>query len=296
MLDSEPVMQLLLNHAEAAQLGERYHEEYVHGTPYPHIKLDNFLDADVLDSVLRDLQSLPQAENAFDRSQERKKYSYNPDTLPEHTRNLFRFFNSRPFVSFLEKLTGIDGLIVDPMFLGGGIHEVKTGGHLDIHADFNKHPMLKVERRINVLIYLNKDWKPEYGGQFEIWDKGMTARAKSFDPIFNRCVVFNTDSTSFHGNPNPVAHEAGKSRFSIALYYYTATWDGTRRDHTTQFKVRPQTQDRFDWKIRRMEIIKDLTPPFVFHLTADGLLRSLLPPVIIRHIKKLLVAMGWKKR
>jgi len=245
----------------AAEIGASFHEQYGAGDPYPYICLDNFLNPQILYSVLKDLSVMPEPEASHNRAQERLKSSFNPEELPETTRNLFRFFNSRPFLSFLSGLTGIKGLIPDPMFLGGGIHEVKNGGHLDIHADFNLHKPMRVQRRINVLIYLNEDWRPEYGGQFEIWDNNMETCLKSFVPLFNRCVVFNTTSTSLHGNPNPVNHPHHVSRRSIALYYYTATWDGTQREHTTQFKARPGTADRMDWKVKVREVIADLTPP-----------------------------------
>ncbi|HWA98007.1 MAG TPA: 2OG-Fe(II) oxygenase [Pirellulales bacterium] len=259
-------LDLASNTQEASAYGDALHGEYVSAIPFHHIVIDNFLNPEILDRVISDIQSLPEAAESFARSQERLKSSYDPELLPEYTRNLFRFFNSRPFVVFLEKMTGIPGLITDPLYTGGGIHEIKTGGHLDIHADFNYHAGMKVERRLNALIYLNKDWKPEYGGQFEIWDKNMSQRAKSLDPIFNRCVVFSTDSESYHGNPNVVAHERGLSRFSIALYYYTATWDGTRRKHLTQFKQRPNTNDTFDWTTRTRELLRDITPPFALRL------------------------------
>jgi hypothetical protein len=252
---------------EASELGASFHTQYNSGTPYPYICLDNFLNRSILHSVLKDLSIVPKQEASYDRPQERLKSSVNPEELPENTRNLFRFFNSRPFLSFLSSMTGIKGLIPDPMFLGGGIHEVKNGGHLDIHADFNLHKPMKVQRRINVLIYLNEDWQDEYGGQFEIWDNEMQNCLRSFAPIFNRCVVFNTTSTSLHGNPNPVKHPQGIARRSIALYYYTATWDGTQREHTTQFKARPGTNDKVDWTIKKEELINDLFPPIVIRAT-----------------------------
>lgn len=256
---------------DVAKLGAAFREQYDAGAPYPHICFDNFLNPQILHSVLHDLSVMPEPAASHDRAQERLKSSFNPDELPETTRNLFRFFNSRPFLSFLSSLTGIKGLIPDPMFLGGGVHEVRNGGHLDIHADFNLHKPMKVQRRINVLIYLNEDWQPEYGGQFEIWDNNMDKCLSSFVPIFNRCVVFNTTSTSFHGNPNPVNNPFNVARRSIALYYYTATWDGTQREHTTQFKPRPGTIDKVDWAIKKQELIDDL-----------------LPPIAVRAVKKLL--------
>jgi len=62
------------------------------------------------------------------------------------------------------QLTGIDALVPDPHFEGGGLHQIEPGGHLKVHADFNRHPRTGLARRLNALIYLNRDWKPEYGG------------------------------------------------------------------------------------------------------------------------------------
>jgi hypothetical protein len=83
-------------------------------------------------------------------------------------------------------------------------------------------------------------------------------------PEFNRCVIFNTTSESWHGNPEPVNHPAGVTRKSIALYYYTSTWSDVKRDHTTQFKVRPGSEDKRDWRVARNELIADLLPPLLY--------------------------------
>lgn len=245
----------------ARKVGEDYAETYQAATPYNHICIDDFLPESVLDRLLQDLESLPEAESNFDRAQEKLKSSYNPDRLPTYSRNLFYAFNARPFIQFLEAMTGIDGLLPDPYFIGAGIHKTLNGGHLDIHADFNLHRKLNVERRLNVLIYLNKGWKPEFGGSFEVWDKKMSHREASFAPVFNRMVCFSTASDTFHGNPEPVNHPEGDPRLSIALYYYTATWDATRKSHTTLFKPRPGTEDKVDWRVATQAIIEDFMPP-----------------------------------
>jgi hypothetical protein len=259
---------------QMASLGSSVQESYQSAQPFPYIAIDNFLPGELLEGVISDLASLPRSENSFDRSQERLKSSYPPNELPERTRNLFWFLNSRPFLAFLENMTGIRGLMGDPYYVGGGIHEVKTGGHLDIHADFNHLSKLNLERRLNLLIYLNHEWQADYGGQFEIWDKEMKHRVKDFEPLFNRCVVFNTSSDSYHGNPNTVQHPQNRSRFSMALYYYTATWDGTQRQHTTHFKARPGSKDQQDWEVRLSEAIEDLTPPVLFRLGKKVIHRS----------------------
>lgn len=241
--------------------GDEFRAQYTTAKPFPHIVLDDFLPANLADLCVQEFPKRPAADTGYARHQENKKAEFKPEVLSPALRTLFYSFNSLPFIGFLENLTGIKGLIPDPYFTGAGFHEVANGGHLNIHADFNHHALLDLERRINVLIYLNRDWKEEYGGCFEIWDRTMTRRSSRVVPLFNRCVIFNTSSTSFHGNPEPVNHPTGVSRRAIALYYYTSTWDKSRREHSTQFKVRPNSIDRFDFSVRLQEIANEFTPP-----------------------------------
>lgn len=251
--------------AESAKIaGKNAAESYRSKQPYPYGGFDDFLPAEVLERVLAELQTLPEAETSFNRPQEKLKTSYVPERLPAYTRNLFYVLNSRPFVQFLEGMTGIKGLIPDPYFAGGGVHVVGNGGHLDIHADFNHNAILNLERRLNVLIYLNKDWEEAFGGSFEIWNNDMTQMVESFVPRFNRMVCFNTGSSTWHGNPTPVNHPEGRPRMSLALYYYTATWDGTKRSHTTLFRPRPGSIDQADHETRRNEILQDIVPPIMY--------------------------------
>ena len=255
---------LLMNTDTAKSSGASYAEEYQSGQPYNHICIDNFLPEKVIEGIRKDLKQLPEAEDSFNRAQENLKSSYIPERLPDFTKNLFYALNSRAFILFLEEMTGIKGLIPDPYFMGAGIHKTLNGVHLDIHADFNVHPHMRVERRLNVLIYLNSDWEADYGGSFEIWDKEMSTKMASFVPIENRMVCFSTDSDTFHGNPEPVNHPDGTPRQSIALYYYTATWDASRKEHSTLFKPRPGSSDTSENRARRHAILQETLPPFLF--------------------------------
>ena len=255
---------LSLRSSAAKEVGTQHAADYSSRAPYPHGSFDNFLPEEILERVLKELSQLPEAESSFSRAQEKLKSAYSPERLPPYTRNLFYALNSRPFLSFLEELTGIEGLIPDPYFIGGGVHITQNGGHLDIHADFNHHGKLNLERRLNVLIYLNKDWKPEWGGEFEIWNPDMTEKVKSFTPVFNRMVCFNTRSDTWHGNPEPVNHPDGEPRMSLALYYYTATWSELRKSHTTLFKPRPGTIDKVDRQVARHSFLQDILPPVVY--------------------------------
>ena len=246
-------------------LGKELEAAYNAASPFPHIVIDDFLPPEILDSVLDCCAELAQDEESisFDRDQERFKTSYQPDRLPDDVRRLFYSFNSKPFIKLVENITGIKGLIPDPYFLGAGIHEIRQGGHLSVHADFNHHKPMNLERRINVLIYLNKNWKSEFGGGLELWNEAMTVREHDIVPVFNRCVIFNTTQNSMHGNPQPISHPDGVSRKSIALYYYTSTWTNQKRSRTTQFKVRKNSTDRPDWRVKTQEFVSEVLPPFI---------------------------------
>ena len=181
-------------------------------------------------------------------------------------------------------------MIPDPYFSGGaGLHEIANGGHMNIHVDFNHHAPMDLEHRLNVLIYLNRDWKEEYGGCFELWDSAMSQCKLRVVPLFNRCVIFNSSATSFQGNPEPIKHPMGASRRSLALYYYTATWDGSRAKRLSQFKARPHSADQFDVRNRLYEFANDLTPPIAREVSfPDAAPLKWLPPGIDKEPGKLI--------
>lgn len=244
--------------------GLELRERYNGAEPFAHVVIDEFLPRPIIDLCIAEFDvSRSEEQTVFDRSQERAKRQFSPEHLSPAPRAVFYSFNARPFIKVLENIIGIEGLIPDPYFLGGGLHEISTGGYLSMHTDFNHHRLMDLERRINVLIYLNDGWREDYGGQLELWDRGMKACIRSVLPEANRCVIFNTTRYSNHGNPNPVLHPEGRSRKSIALYYYTATWDDAQRAHTTRFRARPGTADASDWQLRRRELADDLLPPIV---------------------------------
>jgi hypothetical protein len=251
--------------AALKEKGRELNAQYLSADPFPHIVIDNFCSPEMLELCLEHFPAAPDPDSkVYARDQERFKTSYNPDYLPGQLRSFFYSMNSRPFVRFLENLTGIKGLIPDPFFLGGGFHQTTQGGHLSVHADFNYHKPLGIERRLNILIYLNHYWKEEYGGALELWDAAMGQCVKKVAPVFNRCVIFSTSGKSHHGHPDPINHPENKPRRSIALYYYTATWDPSSVKRTTQFKRRPQTGDATDWRVKIEQVAEDFLPPIIW--------------------------------
>ena len=216
------------------------HEQYASADPFPHIVLDDLFDANALDRVLAEFPQPDQTRwMRFDSPTEKKLgYYHEHSTISPAVRAFLDAMNGFEMLLFLEALTGIDGLIPDPYFGGGGLHQIESGGFLKIHADFNVHPKLKLDRRINMLIYLNRDWREEWGGHLELWNASMTERRQNIAPVFNRTVIFSTTDTSYHGHPHPLTTPAGVTRKSVSLYYYTAGRPEEERSapHDTLFK------------------------------------------------------------
>jgi Rps23 Pro-64 3,4-dihydroxylase Tpa1-like proline 4-hydroxylase len=225
-----------------AELALSSAERYQRGDPFPSIHFDDFLPQDVADAVWREFPSASQiAWNDLQRPSETKLLCANEQDFGPVTRQLMYQFHSNAFVRFLEKVTGIDNLIPDPSMIGGGLHQTLRGGLLKLHADFNLHNTLKLDRRVNILLYMNKDWQEEWGGHLELWDQDCKRCGTKIAPTFNRLGIFSTTSVSFHGHPDPLNCPPDNSRKSIALYYYTNGRQKTpeAEAHTTIFKARP---------------------------------------------------------
>ena len=259
---------LTITPQEAKDVGAGVATEYQSKSPYHHICIDDFLPAEIIERVRAEALEMGEKAPENSSANERLKTSFNPDRMPTYTKAVFHALNSRPFIQFLENMSGIKGLIPDPYFRGGGIHRTETTGFLGIHADFNHHSIMNLERRINLLIYLNPGWKEEYGGSFEVWTDDMSEKVASFAPVMNRMCCFSTGDNTMHGNPEPVNHPDGDPRLSIALYYYTATWDEARVTQSTVFKQRPGTGDaRSNEGTRRL--VKELVPPILYRKGRD---------------------------
>jgi Rps23 Pro-64 3,4-dihydroxylase Tpa1-like proline 4-hydroxylase len=252
---------LYFDEPECRAAGKRYADAYRTASPFPHIVIDDFLDKDLLRKVHREYPPIDN-KSFFDREQERFKFQFHPQETNGFIRNILAELNGQAFLGFLDEMTGIEGLVSDPYYAGGGLHLTRRGGHLGVHADFNIHREMKNERRLNLLVYLNDDWDDSYGGKLELWDKKMKAAEKSVAPLIGRAVVFSTALDSFHGHPDPLACPPDRDRRSIATYYYTSLpADASVPKRTTTFQARPGAKDTRDWKVSTNHLISDWVPP-----------------------------------
>ena len=194
-------------------------EKYQNSKPYPHIIIKNFFDKDFLNLVLEEFPDLSKKQSSinYENKNEIKFANNDRKHFKKSTKKLFEYLNSTQFLNFLQKISSIkERILPDRSLSGGGLHEIKRGGVLKVHTDFNKHPTKNLDRRINVLIYLNKKWKKNYGGELELWNKDMKKCVKKILPTFNTMVIFSTNDFTNHGHPRYLNCPKNISRKSVA--------------------------------------------------------------------------------
>jgi hypothetical protein len=233
--DSGPIVPYDKLYLQLAELRKQYRA----AEPYPHIVLDDFLRPDVVQRMLAEFPDVASGEWIhYVHFNERKFGKTNRASFGPVIGGVVDELNSPRFLRFLTDMTGIDGLMPDATLEGGGLHQSQRGGYLNVHADFTVHPHHRDwRRRLNLLLYLNPGWEESYGGYLELCDQEMRACQRRIGPLFNRCVIFNTDPTSFHGHPDPMTCPEGVTRKSVALYYFTQ--EAAPLIRSTEYRARP---------------------------------------------------------
>lgn len=197
-------------------------ELYQDSAPFPHLVVENAFDETMLSEIL-DAWPVNYNWKTTNIKHEVKLASHTGLIgVPEKIKDfLINGLNSEYFVNFIKELTGIGHLIADGNFGGAGIHNIQRGGKLGIHYDYGFNDARSHYRRVNVLLYLNKEWKDAYNGHLELWSQDKKRLVKKVRPDFNTMVIFNTDKLSWHGHPKPLECPENMSRKSFATYYYS---------------------------------------------------------------------------
>jgi Rps23 Pro-64 3,4-dihydroxylase Tpa1-like proline 4-hydroxylase len=252
---------------------ESAHTTYINAKPFPHVVFDDFFPSTIVERVLEEFPK-PDAIRwqSFDSAEEIKLASAAEASFGPVTRLLMYHLNSITFLEFLSRVTGIENLISDPGFDGGGVHQIVRGGKLGVHADFNRHRAFGLDRRLNLLLYLNKDWREEYGGHLQLWDRGMSRCEAKVLPIFNRVMVFGTTDFTYHGHPDPLQCPEGMTRKSLALYYFSngRPAEEVTGEHSTIFRARDEKDFRLTFKQRLRKLAGDFVPPIVMRQLRKG--------------------------
>lgn len=204
-----------------------HRDAYGRAKPFPHVVMDGFLGTPFATEFA---SVFPGPEHPHWKRRDHAEQAARLGQLQRAgfdgvhgaLRHLLAEFSGLAFLEFLETLTGIEGLIPDPHFRGAGFHLTLRGGHLSLHADFNRDRFRALNRRLTVLYYLNPDWREEWGGALELWNPELTRREVEIAPALDRLVVMTNADDSWHGHPQPLACPENRGRAAVVAYFYTA--------------------------------------------------------------------------
>jgi hypothetical protein len=217
-----------LDRKKLRALSRARRDSYRDARPYPHAAFDGFLGDGIAQALAA---GFPGPDHPGWMRRDYREQAGRLGQLQRTgfegvhvgVRHLLAELSGMEFLDFLSELTGVEGLIPDPHFRGAGLSLTLPGGHLALHADFNRDRARHLERRITVLYYLGYDWAPEWGGALELWDEARTRCEASYLPVLDRMVVMAHGDTYWHGHPAPLACPEGRFRASLSAYYYVAT-------------------------------------------------------------------------
>jgi len=212
------------------KLGQKLSRQFREAQPFPHIAIDGLFPDAVLRQVVAETPPIQSelwrvwgsgANVDLDQPSSLKRGISEEGLMGPVTRGFLHSLNSATFLGFLERLSGIAGLIPDPSFNGGGLHCTGRGARLLVHVDSDRHPLGNpFNQMVNLILFLNQDWDESYGGHLELWSRDAQQCVQRIAPLFNRLVIFRSGTTSYHGHPQPLACPPDRRRLSIATYYY----------------------------------------------------------------------------
>mgnify|MGYP001160820330 FL=1 len=193
----------------------------IENNPFPFFFTNNFLPLDIAKKAEDEFVKFSNLKDAGNERYQKTKLVFNRlNDMPNTIKKIIYILYSDKFLKILENKFNLSNLEPDWDLIGGGMHQSFNGGFLKVHSDFIYKRKSKQKRVINLLLYLNSNWKKEWNGSIELWDNDVKNKKFSVAPLLNNVVAFRTDLDSNHGFPDPVKCPEHESRKSIALYYY----------------------------------------------------------------------------
>jgi hypothetical protein len=238
---------------------------YRSAKPFPHLILDSLFSEDLLNHVVSEMPPTGGAKWWHDDDDRiTQSTMLSAVDLGQSASQLVAFLHSARFLYLLSEITGIWELLPDPYLQGAGYHMIPRGGKFNVHVDRNTAYSTGLVRRLSLLIYLNKDWNHEYGGQLELWSKGGTRSEVVVEPTFNRTVIFEITDENYHGVPAIVKCPEGRTRNCFVAYYHTAGLPGVKEvvPHTSIYA--PTSYQHRKSALRRLA--RELTPPLALRM------------------------------
>jgi Rps23 Pro-64 3,4-dihydroxylase Tpa1-like proline 4-hydroxylase len=223
---------------------------FANAEPFPFLVIDEFLPAELLYAAAGEFDYVSaDAWVRYESADEHaKRTCHRMEAMGQACQQIIACLTNPTAAKIAGWITGIDDLESDPTLYGGGLHVTEPGGFLGIHADNERHPLTGLARRLNLIVYCTPNWRPEWGGELQLFDRACTRPVLAIEPIFNRAVLFETGPRDYHGHPEPVRSPAGISRKSIAVYFWSPA---AARAHFVQRADEPFDAQREAARIER---------------------------------------------
>ena len=267
---------------------------FTEAEPYSYLVIDNFLSPKIIEHIDKYTKSEPEnfSKKFTDEFQNNKTISTG-EAVPQLVKVLSTQFASSEILRYFEKITGLGPLIPDPHYNTeyGYYHILKAGGVLGSHVDHSRHHVFGFPHVLNLVIYLTKDWKPEFGGALCLYDASGKRVIKRIECLYNRAVLFMCHPTAYHG-VEPVTSSINIGRHSLYFAYYTVQGQRERSCNSGQEvgqkavpsrRVLSNTDEAIDYpttfvipyisllkprnwvhlRPRLVSLFKNLTPPFI---------------------------------
>jgi Rps23 Pro-64 3,4-dihydroxylase Tpa1-like proline 4-hydroxylase len=203
--------------------------------PVPYTIIDNFLPDELFDTLSFEVDFLQESDwTVFTNGTSYRKECRNFTNTPR-IQSMAYSFQGSAFLNWIEQVTGIDKLVADPHYRGGGITRVSRGDSLGLHNDFNWNEQIRLTRRANIILYMNSEWDASWGGDLEFWDFDQTECLVKVEPRPNRLAIWNYDEQLIHGHPHPLACPDHIARQNFIQFYYGSNATHETPPHRSQF-------------------------------------------------------------
>jgi len=219
--------------------------------PYEHIIIPDFLNEDFAEKIYNEFPTDYQNWYIYNNPLEVKYANDKINDFPINLKNLYYILSTDKCIEYISKLSDIKNLEFDPYLHGAGIHSHPRNGKLNMHLDYEKHPKSGKLRRVNIILYMSKNWNKEWNGQTELWDENMEECKAKSNVVFNTALIFKTNDISWHGLPNEIKCPEGIFRKSIA-YYYVSDFDYKKKEYRNKATYTTRPQDSYDPKIEKL--------------------------------------------
>lgn len=200
--------------------------------PFGHIIIDNFLNEEYADKVFNCFPDDYKNWWKYNNPLEVKFANDEIHKMHPKIKNIFYALSSDEIIKKFSEITRINNLEYDKYLHGAGLHVHPRNGRLNMHLDYEKHPISGKERRLNIILYLSKNWKEEWNGDTQLWDQNMEKCIVKSHVKFNTAIIFETNNLSWHGLPEKIICPEGVFRKTLAYYYVS---DLTSKSNTNKY-------------------------------------------------------------